>query len=179
MVGRTGPTGLDVYVAWDADRLRHLAVRPERWGRGSPGGGGRARGRRRRLWCLVGQPAGARALRAPRLDADRARRRAPGGRRTLGSWSTPDDADDVLEIADELYALPLAEFTPARDAKAKELKGTDLAAAVKALQEAVAGGLGRQPARTPRAPRRSSRCCGRGARCARRRRAWTATSCAR
>jgi hypothetical protein len=42
---------------------------------------------------------------------------------------------DVLGIADELYALPLGEFTPARDARAKELKGTDLAAAVKALRK--------------------------------------------
>jgi len=42
---------------------------------------------------------------------------------------------DLLEIADELYALTLAEFTPARDAKAKELKGTDLAKEVKALRK--------------------------------------------
>lgn len=42
---------------------------------------------------------------------------------------------DLLEIADELYALPLAEFTPARDARAKALKGTDLAAPVKALRK--------------------------------------------
>jgi hypothetical protein len=42
---------------------------------------------------------------------------------------------DLLEIADELYALSLAEFTPARDAKAKELKGTDLAAQVKKLKK--------------------------------------------
>ncbi|MDQ6524163.1 hypothetical protein RB608_11155 [Nocardioides sp. LHD-245] len=42
---------------------------------------------------------------------------------------------DLLEIADELYALPLAEFTPARDARAKELKGTPLAAQVKALRK--------------------------------------------
>jgi hypothetical protein len=41
----------------------------------------------------------------------------------------------LLEIADELYALPLAEFTPARDARAKELKGTPLAARVKALRK--------------------------------------------
>jgi hypothetical protein len=41
----------------------------------------------------------------------------------------------LLEIADELYALPLAEFTPARDAKAKELKGTPEAAQVKALRK--------------------------------------------
>ena len=44
-------------------------------------------------------------------------------------------SDELLEIADELYALPPAEFTAARDAKAKELKGTDLAGAVKALKK--------------------------------------------
>jgi peptidoglycan hydrolase CwlO-like protein len=44
-------------------------------------------------------------------------------------------ADELLEIADELYALTLPEFTPARDARAKELKGTDLAAPVKALKK--------------------------------------------
>ncbi|MDF1603032.1 hypothetical protein [Nocardioides sp. YIM 152315] len=43
--------------------------------------------------------------------------------------------DELLEIADELYGLPLAEFTPARDARAKELKGTPLAARVKALRK--------------------------------------------
>src|SRR4051794_3922727 len=42
---------------------------------------------------------------------------------------------DLLEIADELYALALPDFTPARDAKAKELKGTDLAKEVKALKK--------------------------------------------
>lgn len=42
---------------------------------------------------------------------------------------------DLLEIADELYGLPLADFTPARDARAKELKGTDLAPRVKALRK--------------------------------------------
>jgi len=41
----------------------------------------------------------------------------------------------LLEIADELYALPLGDFTPVRDARAKELKGTDLAAPVKALKK--------------------------------------------
>jgi GNAT superfamily N-acetyltransferase len=25
---------LDVYLAWDSERLRHLGVRPERWGQG-------------------------------------------------------------------------------------------------------------------------------------------------
>ena len=42
---------------------------------------------------------------------------------------------DLLELAEELYALPLPDFTPARDAKAKELKGTDLAPKVKALKK--------------------------------------------
>ncbi len=42
---------------------------------------------------------------------------------------------DLLEIADELYALPLGDFTAARDARAKQLKGTDLAAPVKALRK--------------------------------------------
>lgn len=46
-----------------------------------------------------------------------------------------DQPDDLLSIADELYGLPLAEFTPARDARAKELKGTDLAKPVKALKK--------------------------------------------
>ena len=32
------------------------------------------------------------------------------------------DADPLLEIADDLYALPLADFTPARDALVKEHK---------------------------------------------------------
>jgi hypothetical protein len=42
---------------------------------------------------------------------------------------------DLLDIADELYGLSMNDFTPARDAKAKELKGTDLAAPVKALKK--------------------------------------------
>lgn len=42
---------------------------------------------------------------------------------------------DLLEIADELYSLPLAQFTPARDARVKELKGTPLSAQVKALRK--------------------------------------------
>jgi hypothetical protein len=48
-------------------------------------------------------------------------------------------SQQILEIADALYALPLEEFTPARDARAKELKssseGKDLAAAVKKLKK--------------------------------------------
>lgn len=43
--------------------------------------------------------------------------------------------EDLLQVADELYALPLGEFTPARDARVKELKGTDLAGQVKALKK--------------------------------------------
>lgn len=41
----------------------------------------------------------------------------------------------LLEIADELYALPLGDFTAARDAKAKALKGTELAGPVKSLKK--------------------------------------------
>jgi DNA repair exonuclease SbcCD ATPase subunit len=44
-------------------------------------------------------------------------------------------ADPLLEIADELYALPLGDFTPARDARAKELKGDELGKRVKALKK--------------------------------------------
>ncbi len=44
-------------------------------------------------------------------------------------------SDDLLDIADELYGLSMNDFTPARDAKAKELKGTELAAPVKALKK--------------------------------------------
>jgi hypothetical protein len=47
----------------------------------------------------------------------------------------PEETDELLEIADELYALTPAEFTAARDARAKELKGTDLGKAVKALKK--------------------------------------------
>jgi GNAT superfamily N-acetyltransferase len=46
------PERLDVYLAWDAERLRHLGVRPELWGRGLA----RAAVERaigvRRLWVL-------------------------------------------------------------------------------------------------------------------------------
>lgn len=46
-------------------------------------------------------------------------------------------ADDLLGIADELYGLPLPDFTPARDARAKELRASDrdLSARVKALRK--------------------------------------------
>jgi hypothetical protein len=44
---------------------------------------------------------------------------------------------ELLEVADELYGLTLPEFTPTRDARAKELKATDaaLATRVKALRK--------------------------------------------
>jgi len=43
---------------------------------------------------------------------------------------------DLLELADELYALPQEAFTPARDAKAKELRADkELAAAVRKLKK--------------------------------------------
>lgn len=47
---------------------------------------------------------------------------------------TEPDAE-LLAVADELYAVSPAAFTAARDAKAKELKGTDLAPRVKALRK--------------------------------------------
>jgi GNAT superfamily N-acetyltransferase len=48
-----GPPGrLDVYLAWDAERLRHLGVRPELWGTGlARAAVDRATGVRR-LWVL-------------------------------------------------------------------------------------------------------------------------------
>jgi hypothetical protein len=42
---------------------------------------------------------------------------------------------ELLEAADELYALPLADFTPRRDEIAKSLKGTPEAAQVKKLKK--------------------------------------------
>jgi DNA repair exonuclease SbcCD ATPase subunit len=46
------------------------------------------------------------------------------------------DSPALLEIADELYALPQEEFTPLRDARAKELKADrKLSAAVKKLKK--------------------------------------------
>lgn len=44
-------------------------------------------------------------------------------------------SDELLTVADQLYGLSLSDFTPARDARAKELKGSDLAAPVKALKK--------------------------------------------
>ncbi|MER7555411.1 hypothetical protein ABTZ46_00625 [Nocardioides sp. NPDC126508] len=44
-------------------------------------------------------------------------------------------APELLDIAAELYGLPLPDFTPERDARAKGLKGTALAGPVKALKK--------------------------------------------
>lgn len=46
-----------------------------------------------------------------------------------------DAGADLLAVADELYGLPLAEFTAARDARAKERTGSDVAARIKALKK--------------------------------------------
>ena len=49
-----GPaTRLDVYVCWDAVTLRHLAVRPERWGSGLARRAIERAAGVSRLWCLV------------------------------------------------------------------------------------------------------------------------------
>jgi hypothetical protein len=42
---------------------------------------------------------------------------------------------ELLSVADELYGLAPGDFTPARDAKARELKGTELSAQVKKLKK--------------------------------------------
>lgn len=52
------------------------------------------------------------------------------------STQPPEQSEPtLLSVADELYGRPLGEFTPARDARARELKGTPLAAAVKGLRK--------------------------------------------
>jgi hypothetical protein len=43
--------------------------------------------------------------------------------------------NELLSVADELYGLTPGDFTPARDAKARELKGSDLAATVRKLKK--------------------------------------------
>ncbi len=66
-----------------------------------------------------------------RGDPRRRGRRAPWQpARTVGAV-----VSELLEIADRLYGLSLPEFTPARDARVKELKGTPLAASVKSLRK--------------------------------------------
>lgn len=42
---------------------------------------------------------------------------------------------DVLDIAEELYGLPLADFIPTRDLRVKELKGESAAAVLKTLKK--------------------------------------------
>jgi GNAT superfamily N-acetyltransferase len=46
------PERLDVYLAWDAERLRHLGVRPELWGRGLARSAVERASGVRRLWVL-------------------------------------------------------------------------------------------------------------------------------
>ena len=93
------------------------------------------------------------------LDDDRWSRRAGGERRTL------------LAEADALYGVALPEFTPARDARARELKGSD----------PELSRSGSRPCASPRPPpgwstcscvarpSRSGRCWPSGPRCGRRR----------
>ena len=47
------PARLDAYVCWDAGLLRHLAVRPERWGSGLARRAVDRAAEASRLWCLV------------------------------------------------------------------------------------------------------------------------------
>jgi len=46
-----------------------------------------------------------------------------------------DVQPDLLAIAEELYGLPLGDFTPARDARVRELKGSPLQGEVKGLRK--------------------------------------------
>ena len=46
------PERLDVYLAWDDERLRHLGVRPEQWGRGLARQAVERATSVRRLWVL-------------------------------------------------------------------------------------------------------------------------------
>jgi GNAT superfamily N-acetyltransferase len=50
------PERLDVYLAWDAERLRHLGVRPELWGHGIAWTAVERVGGVRRLWVLRDNP---------------------------------------------------------------------------------------------------------------------------
>ena len=100
------------------------------------------------------------ALRVLRLAAERDHARSARGRPSppRSSTSLPRIGpcrttrhDPLLEIADDLYALPLADFTPARDALVKEHKADkDLAAGRQGAAQGVARGLGGQPAGPPR-----------------------------
>ena len=87
------------------------------------------------------------------------------------------DADPLLEIADDLYALPLADFTPARDALVKEHKADKaLAASIKGLRKASPR-RGWSTCWCVATPTRSTRCSPWGRPCARRRRTSTPPSC--
>ena len=181
-----GDQGLVAFAAYDPESLRHLAVHPDAWGRGiARDGVARAVAAGvTRLWVLDRQPPCARALRVARLGADRRHAGVPVGaapdRAGVQPPRIPRVTDALLEIADELYGLPLADFTPARDALAKEHKARQgVRRAGQGAEEAVARGLGRQPARTPRRTAGRAGARRRARRCARPRPTSTATSCAR
>lgn len=55
-----------------------------------------------------------------------------------GHGLVDEEASELLAIAEELYALPLGEFTATRDARVRELKGSALAGQVKALRKPAA-----------------------------------------
>ena len=46
-----------------------------------------------------------------------------------------EDAEQLLAIADELYGLDPSDFTPARDARAKEHRRTELGTRLKGLRK--------------------------------------------
>lgn len=48
---------------------------------------------------------------------------------------TDSTTDELLSLAERLYGLPLADFTPERDALVRSHKGTDLATALKRLKK--------------------------------------------
>ena len=162
-------------------------MHPDRWGTGLAREGVelavaaiRAAGRTPVLWVLVANHR-ARGL-YEHLGWE------PTGREQPAEWppyprssscacQNPPMAAELLEIADELYALTLPDFTPARDAKAKELKGTDLAKEVKALKK-PSWPAGSSTCWCATRPTRSSRCSRSARRCGRRRSRCPATSCA-
>ncbi len=86
------PDRLDVYLAYDEVRLRHLGVRPERWGEGLARAARRSGGRHPDALGARRQRAGPRLLRAARLAADRPR----ADRRV----ATPPDRAGVRPMSD-------------------------------------------------------------------------------
>jgi GNAT superfamily N-acetyltransferase len=72
------PERLDVYLAWDAELLRHLGVRPELWGRGLARSAVERATGVRRLWVLRDNP------RARRLYEHLGW--APTGREQAAEW---------------------------------------------------------------------------------------------